>query len=129
MSQTIIPAISTDDHVVLPTGAERVREGKALLRDDDLYLRVSEIFRALADSSRAKIVDALLHQELCTSDLAPIVGISESAVSQHLRMLRLLRVVKSHRHGNRVFYSLEDEHVRSLLILTVDHLQHQRTGE
>ena len=129
MSQAIVPITATDDHVVLPAGAERVREGKALLRDDDLYLRVSEIFRALADSSRAKIVDALLHQELCTSDLAPIVGISESAVSQHLRMLKLLRVVKSHRHGNRVFYALDDEHVRSLLILTVDHLQHQRTGE
>jgi ArsR family transcriptional regulator, lead/cadmium/zinc/bismuth-responsive transcriptional repressor len=129
MSQVIVSPIAVSEHRVLPTGAERVREGKSLLRDDDLYLRVSEIFRALADSSRAKIVDALLHQELCTSDLAPIVGISESAVSQHLRMLKLLRVVKSHRHGNRVFYALEDEHVRSLLLLTVDHLQHQRTAE
>ena len=129
MSQVIVPVTAADEHVVLPTGAERVREGRLLLRDDDLYLRVSEIFRALADSSRAKIVDALLHQELCTSDLAPIVGITESAVSQHLRMLKLLRVVKSHRHGNRVFYALEDEHVRSLLLLTIDHLQHQRTAE
>jgi DNA-binding transcriptional ArsR family regulator len=129
MSQAMVPLIETDHHVVLPTGAERVREGNALLWDDDLYLRISEIFRVLADSSRAKIVDALLHQELCTSDLAPIVGISESAVSQHLRMLKLLRVVKSHRHGNRVFYALDDDHVRSLLQLTVDHLQHQWARE
>ena len=111
-------------HPVLSTEQERVSLGWRALRSDDSYVRIAETFCVLADSSRAKIVDALLHQELCTSDLAAIIGLSESAVSQHLRVLRMLRIVRGHRHGHRVFYTLDDEHVRNLLTLTVDHLEH-----
>ena len=96
-------------HRLLSTDSERVREGTRALLPDDSYIRIAETFRALADSSRAKILEALLHQELCTSDLAAIIGLSEPAVSQHLRLLRTLRVVRSHRHGHRVFYALDDE--------------------
>ena len=115
-------------HPVLASEEERVRRGWRALRSDDVYVRIAETFRALADPSRAKIVDALLHQELCTGDLAAIIGLSESAVSQHLRLLRALRMVRSHRHGHRVFHTLDDEHVRKLLTLTVDHLGHPRTA-
>ena len=116
-------------HRLLVTDTQRVQEGWRALGPDDTYVRIAEIFRALADTSRVKIVDALLHQELCTSDLSAIIGLSESAVSQHLRILRMLRVVRSNRHGHRVFYALDDDHMRSLLTLTVDHLQHpQGTG-
>ncbi len=66
---------------------ERVERGRGLLLDDDAYFELAETFRALADSSRAKIVYSLLHQELCTCDLAAIIGSSESSVSQHLRVL------------------------------------------
>ena len=113
------------EHIVPATEAERVALGSRNLRNDAEYALVAETFRALADPSRVKIVDAVLHQELCTSDLAAIIGISEPAVSQHLRVLRMLRVVRSHRHGQRVFYALDDDHVRELLTLTVDHLHHQ----
>ena len=71
--------------------------GDFLLLDDDLYLQLAETFRALADSSRVKIVYSLLRQELCTCDLAAITGQSESAVSQHLRVLRQLRLVRNRR--------------------------------
>ena len=111
-------------HRLLSTDSERVREGARALLPDDSYVRIAETFRALADFSRAKILEALLHQELCTSDLAAIIGLSEPAVSQHLRLLRTLRVVRSHRHGHRVFYALDDDHIRSLLTLTLDHLRH-----
>jgi DNA-binding transcriptional ArsR family regulator len=116
-------------HRLLSTDTERVKAGSQNLRSEDAYASIAETFRALADSSRAKIVDALLYQELCTSDLAAIIGISEPAVSQHLRVLRMLRVVRSHRHGTRVFYSLDDSHIRNLLTLTVAHLEHPRQEE
>ncbi len=111
-------------HELQDTNVQRVAQGLRALRATDSYDRIAETFYVLAEPSRVKIVDALVHQELCTSDLAAIIGISEPAVSQHLRLLRMLRVVRGHRHGNRVFYSLDDEHVRSLLALTVEHLEH-----
>ena len=121
-SQGRLPA-SASRHRLRATDAQRVARGWARLKPDDTYGQVAELFRALADPSRVRIVDALARQELCTKDLALIIGISEPAVSQHLRLLRLLRVVQGHRHGSRVFYSLDDEHVRKLLSLTVAHVE------
>lgn len=108
---------------------EKVRRGKALLLDEGVYVDLAEVFRTLADSSRAKIVYSLLHQELCTCDLAAVVDLSESAVSQHLRVLRMLRVVKSRRDGKMVFHSLDDSHVRVLLNVALDHLRHRRHSD
>ena len=78
---------------------EKVTQGKALLLPDDAYAVMAESFRALADTSRVKIVHTLLQQELCVCDLAAVAGISESATSQHLRVLRNLRLVKSRRRS------------------------------
>lgn len=104
---------------------ERAQAGQRLLEKEHLYLDLADTFRALADGSRAKILHFLLHQELCTEDLANIVGISQPAVSQHLRLLRTRQVVRGRRVGRRVFYSLDDAHVRDLLSLTLSHLRHQ----
>ena len=90
--------------------------------DDEVYFELAETFRALADSSRVKIVSSLLQQELCVCDLAAVVGMSESAVSQHLRILRNLRLVKTRREGKLVYYALDDAHVRELLDVSLNHL-------
>jgi DNA-binding transcriptional ArsR family regulator len=92
--------------------------------EDEAYWRLAETFRTLADPTRAKIVYSLLHQDLCTCDLAAIIGLSEPAISQHLRMLRQLRVVRSRREGKAVYYSLDDEHVRALLSVALSHQRH-----
>jgi ArsR family transcriptional regulator, lead/cadmium/zinc/bismuth-responsive transcriptional repressor len=102
--------------------AERVARGRGLLLGDEVYFELAETFRALADSSRAKIVFSLLRQELCVCDLAAVVGMSESAVSQHLRVLRNLRLVKTRREGKLVYYLLDDAHVRDLLDVSLSHL-------
>ena len=107
----------------------RVQRGRQLLLDDEIYLRLAEIFRTLADSSRARIVHSLLNQELCTCDLAAITCLSEPAVSQHLRILRALRLVRSRREGKRVYYSLDDDHVRFLLDISLQHLSHEESAE
>ncbi len=110
-------------HPVLADPAQRIAEGRRRARVPAEYAHAAEIYRVLGDPTRVKIIDELHHQELCTSDLAEIVGLSEPAVSQHLRLLRMQRVVTSHRHGQRVFYALDDDHVRDLLSLTMDHLR------
>ncbi len=101
----------------------RVEMGRRELLDEETAFEVAEIFRALSDSSRAKIIYSLLKQELCTCDLAVITGSSESSVSQHLRILRQLRIVKSRRSGKQVFYSLDDTHIRILLLVCLNHVR------
>jgi ArsR family transcriptional regulator, lead/cadmium/zinc/bismuth-responsive transcriptional repressor len=101
----------------------RVASGRAQLLDERTYVELAEIFRALGDATRAKIVFSLLHQALCTCDLAELTGISESAVSQHIRILRGLRLVKSRRAGKQVFHSLDDAHITILLQVGLSHVR------
>lgn len=120
-----------DGCLVRGADPQRVTQGRAMLLDDEVYVDLAETFRALADSSRAKIVYSLLRQELCTCDLAAITGSSESSVSQHLRVLRQLRLVRSRRQGKMVFYSLDDAHIRILLSVCLSHIRdagHQGAG-
>lgn len=112
------------DHTGDPERVERSRSQLGTLLNDETYFTVAETFRALSDSTRVKIVYSLLDQELCTCDLAALIGASESAISQHLRMLRHLRIVKSRREGKLVFYSLDDAHVRVLLMVCLRHTDH-----
>lgn len=107
------------------TGAngERVSGARTALLDDDAYVEIAETFRALADSTRVKIIYSLLYQDLCTCDLAAIVGTSESAVSQHIRVLRSLRLIRSRRDGKMVFHSLDDTHINILLSVCLSHVR------
>ena len=89
---------------------------------EELSVSMAEMFRALADPSRAKIVHALTHQDMTTSGLAARLGMSPPSVSQHLRLLRMLRIVRPHRDGRLVFYSLDDAHIRLLVTLSLTHL-------
>jgi len=122
--QAAAPARALTEGCLIP-GADpgRVAQGRAALLDDAAYFDLAETFRVLADSTRAKIVYSLLRQELCTCDLAAIIGSSESGVSQHLRVLRQLRLVKSRRSGKLVFYSLDDAHIRILLAVCLHHVR------
>jgi DNA-binding transcriptional ArsR family regulator len=112
----------TDACTVRQVDPVRVQQGRALLLGDEVYGDAAEIFRALGDPSRAKIVFSLLQQELCVCDLAAVCDLSESATSQHLRILRGLRIVKLRRDGRMSYYSIEDDHVRVLLGVCLNHL-------
>jgi DNA-binding transcriptional ArsR family regulator len=102
------------------------REAVARVRLADVttYERVADLFGALGGRTRVKIVHALQQQELCTGDLAALVGVTESAVSQHLRTLRALHIVKARRAGKFVYYSLYDTHVALLLQMGLAHQGH-----
>lgn len=103
---------------------DAVAQARAHLRADAWYSDLAALFGALADATRAKIVHTLLTQELCTCDLAAVVGITESGASQHLRILRQLGLVKSRRAGKVVYYSLDDDHVVLLVQIGMTHLGH-----
>ncbi len=85
---------------------------------------LAEIFHVLASPTRLRIVEALTEvPELCVSDLSSVVGVSESAVSHQLRVLRQLRMVRHRREGRMVYYRLEDDHVADLFRLGLDHVR------
>ena len=96
---------------------------KSLALDEHTGAHVAELFRAFSDTSRVRILSAIVDQELNGSALAQVVGISESAVSHHLRGLRQMRLVKARRDGKEVYYRLEDEHIIALFQQGVRHIQ------
>ena len=100
---------------------QAVEEARRALLEDQAYAQLAETFSALADSNRTKIVYSLMGRELCVCDLAAVVGVSESAVSQHLRILRNLRWVRNRKEGRLVYYSLNDDHIRALMEISLTH--------
>ena len=87
---------------------------------------VAEVFKLLGDPTRVRLLDALTLGERCVCDLAALVGMSESAVSHQLRLLRGARLVRVRRSGRLAFYSLDDHHVIGVLHDTRKHVQEQK---
>ena len=86
--------------------------------------QMADIFKALSDPSRLKIVLALLNQEHCVCDIAVICNQTDSAISHQLRILRTLKIVKNRREGKIIYYSIDDEHVTALINMSLDHVRH-----
>ena len=91
--------------------------------DENIAAQVAELFRTFSDTSRVRILSALLGSEMNTGALAAALGISESAVSHHLRGLRQMHIVQARRDGKEVYYRLEDEHIIALFQQGVKHIQ------
>ena len=88
----------------------------------------ARMLKALGDPSRLRIVSALAGGEMCVCDLAAYTGLSESAVSHHLRRLRDLALVKPRRAGQILYYSLDDAHVSGLVADILEHVRHSQEG-
>ena len=92
---------------------------------DDLQAQhVAELFSVLGDTSRVKIIAALLSEPMNVQALADAVGISPSGISHHMRSLRQMHLVRSQKQGRQVFYSLDDQHVEELFQRGIDHVMH-----
>jgi len=91
--------------------------------DEHTAVHVAELFRAFSDTSRVRILSGLIEQEINISALAKMVGVSESAVSHHMRGLRMMHLVRSRREGKEVFYSVTDPHIIALFQQGVRHVQ------
>lgn len=87
---------------------------------------LSELFKVLSDETRTRIVYLLSLQELCVCDIADIMEMTQPAVSHHLRLLKVMRLVKNRREGKNVYYSLDDHHVLGLIKLAQEHYAEER---
>ena len=96
---------------------------KKVILDEHTGAHVAELFRAFSDTSRVRLLSAIIDRELNVTALAQVVGISELAVSHHLRGLRQMRLVQARRDGKEVYYRLEDEHIIALFQQGVRHIQ------
>lgn len=98
------------------------RENEQELRDSVIDVSgLSELFAALADETRTKILYLLSKQELCVCDMAHLLDMTLPAISHHLRLLKTMRLVRSRRDGKQVFYTLDDDHVLALIEVARDH--------
>ena len=91
--------------------------------DDEVLYELADLFRVFGDSTRIKILYALHDNELCVQDIANAVQLSQSAVSHQLRVLKDSKLVRFRREGKTVYYALDDDHVRSILSLGMDHIE------
>lgn len=101
----------------------RVAHLRGVLIAEPSVLSLAETFRALGDPTRVRLLDALSHGELCVCDLATLLGLSESATSHQLRLLRTLRLVRARRAGRMVFYALDDRHIVTLFKQGLRHVE------
>jgi len=89
---------------------------------------LAETFRVLGDATRVRILDAISRSELCVGEIADLLGLSESAVSHQLRLLRNMRLVRARRDGKSVYYSLDDQHIVRLFEQGLEHVQESGRG-
>ena len=104
-------------------GEADIRRLQDDLPNDEVLYDLAELFRVFGDSTRIKILYALFESELCVNDIAQVVGISQSAVSHQLRLLKTSKLVKFRREGKAMYYSLDDDHVRSMIALGMEHTE------
>ena len=93
---------------------------------EELLYDLSELFKVFGDSTRIRILFVLFEAEVCVCDLAQALNMTQSAVSHQLRILKQNRLVKSRREGKSVFYSLSDDHVRSIIGQGMEHITEDR---
>jgi ArsR family transcriptional regulator len=105
---------------------EKVKEISEKMLNEEQAIELAQLFQVMGDSSRIKIIFALWQQELCVCDLAHLLGLSVSAVSHQLRLLRNLRLVKYRRDGRMVYYSLDDAHIEKLFNEGLEHIKERK---
>jgi ArsR family transcriptional regulator, lead/cadmium/zinc/bismuth-responsive transcriptional repressor len=115
------PAVDTCD--VFHLDPAKVSALKTRLLSEGSVSALAETFRVLGDLTRVRILDALSRSELCVCDIARLLGLSESAVSHQLRLLRGMRLVRPRREGRMMFYTLDDQHIVRLFEQGLEHVE------
>ena len=101
---------------------DRLEKARMMLPGQDKIERMGELFKAMADPGRVRILMALDVQEMCVCDLAALLGVSESAASHQMRILRNMNLVRNRREGQVLYYRLVDDHVMQLIRVARDHV-------
>ena len=100
-----------------------VEKGKSELPPDEILYDLAELFKVFGDTTRIRILYALFESELCVNDMAQLLGLSQTAVSHQLRVLKNNKLVRFRKEGKIVFYSLDDDHVRSIIEMGMEHVE------
>ncbi|GEM_PF-576060 len=109
-----------ENEIIHPEAVELV---KGMMLSEDEYSGIAGLFKNFGDTTRVRILHYLQGGELCVSDLTALLGVTKSAVSHQLQALKLSKLVRSRRDGQIIYYSLDDDHVKLILNMALDHLR------
>ena len=98
-------------------------DGQELFLDEDELIEMAELFKMFGDSTRIKILSLLFEGEKCVQEITEAAGATQSAVSHQLRLLKQARLVRCRRKGKQIYYSLADDHVKTILGMAKEHLE------
>jgi len=93
-----------------------------VMPDEEILYEAAELLKVFGDSTRIRIIFVLCQSEMCVCDIAKLLGMTQSAISHQLRVLKQARLVKSRRSGKTIFYSLADEHVKTIFYYAMEHV-------
>lgn len=109
-----------EEHVV---HTDKVRQVMDRMPDEDTLFDLSELFKVFGDSTRVRILFALFEEDICVCDLAESLGMTQSAVSHQLRILKNAKLVNGRRDGRQIIYYLADDHVRTIIGQGLEHVR------
>ena len=99
------------------------------LPDENIFNKLAEFFKILGDTTRTRILFALDKNEMCVCDIANVLGMSKSSISHQLGTLRRSGIVKCRKSGKEVFYMLDDNHVKEVFEIGIEHIKHKEMKE
>ena len=115
--------VDKDNGEFLAVHEEVVKKVLETLPDEEELYDLAELFKVFGDSTRIRILHALFESELCVGDIAQILNLSQSAVSHQLKLLKDAKLVRFRREGKIIFYSLDDDHVRTILSMGMENIE------
>ncbi len=114
--------INSNTKIHNPRLAQKAKEN--MLKESD-YTKMATFFKTFADETRLKIIFVLSKTELCVNDISYVISMNQSAVSHQIKLLRKERLVKQRKDGKKVYYSLDDEHVKNIFNIGLHHSSHE----
>ena len=102
---------------------QKIDNAKLYSPDEDTVIDLADMFKIFADSTRLKIICALVKEELCVCDLSELLSLNQTTVSHQLKNLRDAKLVKYRREGKQIFYCLQDAHVNQIILAGLDHIK------
>ncbi len=112
-----------EDNAYLHVDGETLKQIDEKMPPEEELQDLAEFFKVFGDGTRLKILYVLLSSEMCVYDIAAVLGMSQSAISHQLRVLKQMDLVKNRREGKTIFYSLADSHIVTILSQGLDHIE------
>ena len=102
---------------------ELIKKAEENILEEDVLKELADFFKVFSDTPRLRILSVLLQSEMCVCDLAEVLGMTQSAISHQLRVLKQMKLVKNRREGKTVFYSLADGHIQTIMNQGIEHMR------